>query len=308
MGNSESGQFPQSAIRQLKSLLERCTVQVHSEDSYGSGFFVLPGLALTCAHVVSVRRNRRQKVTIFWGGRAYDGRLKRLVPDPCPEEDIFPDLATIDVAVKNHPCALLGTGCESGIDVYGWGFGGMGAFGESFSAKVEGLKRYGRSPERTLIKLKEGQISEGFSGAPVLNCQTGVVCGLIKRTRDLELDQGGFAIRTEVVLARLKLARRQQAYHRENLEWPYLVSQVKTESGMEQKYFVFLRAFKSALELTAASDYLPAEEVNAIARKLGFDSHQTLRIIEELKRRDLIELQWGGNVTLTTKGKSAAVS
>ena len=74
---------------------------------------------------------------------------------------------------------------------------------------------------------------------------------------------------------------------------------------MNAREFLLLRTLNSALELALISDELSAEQVNGLAQKLGFESQETLRLVEGLKRQDLVELHWGGKVSITGKGKSA---
>jgi hypothetical protein len=44
------------------------------------------------------------------------------------------------------------------------------------------------------LQLREGQISVGMSGAPVLNQRTGRVCAMMTRTRDQRSEMGGWAV------------------------------------------------------------------------------------------------------------------
>ena len=73
---------------------------------------------------------------------------------------------------------------------------------------------------------------------------------------------------------------------------------------MNAREFLLLRTLNSALELALISDELSAEQVNGLAQKLGFESQETLRLVEGLKRQDLVELHWGGKVSITGRGKS----
>ncbi|NJN72447.1 MAG: trypsin-like peptidase domain-containing protein [Limnothrix sp. RL_2_0] len=52
----------------------------------------------------------------------------------------------------------------------------------------------GMTGDRQLIKFKAGQVQKGFSGSPLVNERTNRVCGVIKKTRDKQLDLGGRAI------------------------------------------------------------------------------------------------------------------
>ncbi|MFC4013561.1 NACHT domain-containing protein [Nonomuraea purpurea] len=55
--------------------------------------------------------------------------------------------------------------------------------------------------DQPLLKLKEGQVRPGMSGAGVLNLRTGAVCGILVATRDRNSDLGGRAIPVRTVLS-----------------------------------------------------------------------------------------------------------
>jgi len=187
----------------LDELLERCTLRVWSQQrkKVGTGFFVSPGRVVTCAHVLSERSASGQAVEVEWGTERFTAKLIKLFPDPCPETDIFPDIAVLEFPGTTHPIVYLDEEFAKGDLVSSWGYSDLRPGGESIFGSCEGHANYDRQkPETHLIKLKETQIRPGISGAPLLNERTGMICGMIKRTRDPESDVGGLAIRGEVLL------------------------------------------------------------------------------------------------------------
>jgi len=69
----------------------RCVVRFPRERTHaaGTGFFVGPGLVLTCAHVLGDQAMVGQAVQANWAGRPYAGKVKALTVRP------YPDLALV---------------------------------------------------------------------------------------------------------------------------------------------------------------------------------------------------------------------
>ncbi len=86
----------------LEDLLREATVRVLGPRP-GAGFFVAPGLVLTCVHVVG----HDAPVSVF--GRPAT-RVERLCDGgrsiPALDED-YPDIAVVEVDIEGHPCALV---------------------------------------------------------------------------------------------------------------------------------------------------------------------------------------------------------
>ncbi|MBS9405381.1 hypothetical protein KG088_17360 [Halomonas sp. TRM85114] len=68
---------------------------------------------------------------------------------------------------------------------------------------------------------------------------------------------------------------------------------------------VFLRALDSVMTLEDTQT-LGAEGVNAISQSLGLSLETIPALMETLKREGLVDLQWGGTVSLTAKGRDLA--
>jgi hypothetical protein len=207
----------------LDGLLRDCTVRLATPGgAVGTGFFAAPGLVLTCAHVVRGAGGRAAPVTAQWSGRSAAAAPAdvQLRPDPCPEADVFPDVALVRVPWDDHPCVWLDTDVRLGDYLYTYGYPAVRRFGDSVTAACEGPANYGATPAHELVKFKEGQVSPGLSGSPLLNLRTGGVCGVVKRTRGESTDLGGLAVRVPTVFDCFpELARAQQDYHAAHGTW-----------------------------------------------------------------------------------------
>ncbi|MEO1183026.1 MAG: serine protease [Cyanobacteria bacterium J06636_28] len=89
----------------IEELLQQCTVRLNLPGKYGhgTGFFVAPGLILTCAHVVKGLKEG-ERITVRWQGQ-----------DDFAQADIEQTLPTFDLALLrftppeggNVPCVYL---------------------------------------------------------------------------------------------------------------------------------------------------------------------------------------------------------
>ena len=176
--------------------LQICTVRLNFAGSQGTGFFVAPNLIFTCAHVVKSAGDN--PVQVFWQtqNQDYTATIKQLFPYPI-------DLALLELQedILDHPCVELDrTEPNLNDDLYIFGYpknsGDDYSQGDSASFKYEGISF---KQDITLYKLKQGQVISGFSGSPLLNLQTGKVCGIVHLSRDESSDLGGRAVSSQVI-------------------------------------------------------------------------------------------------------------
>jgi trypsin-like peptidase len=200
--------------QRLEDLLRSCIVHVRGDRS-GTGVMVMPGIVITCAHVLR-GRTEGAPISLAWNGQDVSARIATLF------EDL--DVAVLEVELERHPCAVLTEeDCQLNDFLHAYGFARQGKHtrGDSVTAYYEGWSdpQTGRS-ERSLLKLKTGQIEPGFSGAPLLNLRAGAVCGLIRTTRDRQSDLGGRAVPMRSILGRLPaLAAWQAKSKTEREQW-----------------------------------------------------------------------------------------
>lgn len=208
----------QVVIDPLIGWLEQCSVRILG-DRPGTGFFVSPGRILTCAHVVGVRRAVGSRgIQVLWGELVdEDAEVAGIWPDP---DD---DLAILNVALSDHPCARLGIGAALDDELYACGFPdyGAGVQGDGLSGTLESLTRLsGAELDRWFIKLKGADVVPGFSGGPLLDRRTGEVIGIVTETRGSGSGLGGWAIPVEFAFTCApQIADENGSFHARDPRW-----------------------------------------------------------------------------------------
>ncbi len=234
-------------MRSLDELLRQCTVRlkVAGASGHGTGFFVAPGLIITCAHVV--KEGKSKSIEVAWQNEKYSAEIYRL-----PEESEY-DLALLKITGPlTHPCVCLGEGAQPGDPLYSFGYPDDYSEGDSARAEYEGPTG-GPSP---LMRFKETQIRPGFSGAPLLNEHNSRVCGLISRSRGRSGDLGGRGIPTRAIFAQFsELTTLQKAFHQRDRRW--------TDSAAAKH------------ERTRIPQKLPAKVVHSLHRAMHFKGRRS---------------------------------
>ena len=205
-------------VQRLDKLLQSCTVKitVPGQVGWGTGFFVAPGLVLTCAHVVKALKPEAA-AQISWQQEGFaEGSIAQLIP-------AF-DLALLRVLLPQNtelPCVYLDDAFQPTDTFYTYGYPDSFPDGASVTGQCEGDASENGIP---LILFKSGLIRPGFSGSPLLNLRTGKVCGIVKFTRDRSIDLGGGAIPTAAILQQFQqLAQQQHSFHQQNDRWSSLL-------------------------------------------------------------------------------------
>jgi superfamily II DNA or RNA helicase len=201
----------------LDTLLSSCAVRVSSgpRKGYGTGFFVAPGLIVTCAHVIG--DPFRPEFEVVWNGKTIRATLLQHLASGSDDRASpnGPDLALASVELDQHPCVLLLPDIGVGDNLYTFGYTDQYPDGDSASLIFEGF-----SSNRETLKLKQGQVRPGLSGAPLLNLRTGCVCGMVRTSRDRGSDLGGRAISTQTILLHFKqLKALQSTFHSRDRLW-----------------------------------------------------------------------------------------
>jgi len=207
-------------MSQLENLLQQCTVKLTfpGRVGWGTGFFVAPKWILTCAHVV--QEVQGQPVQVWWQKQENWGQavVEQLLPDPY-------DLALLRVTLPadaKSPCVYLDEVIQSRDPLYLFGYPDQHfPNGCPVTFSCEGMT----GDEPALIKFALGQVRPGMSGSPLLNQQTGKVCGMVKFTRDRSIDLGGGAISARVILEQFpQLRDLQREFHGRDRRWSSLVA------------------------------------------------------------------------------------
>lgn len=192
-------------MARLRLLLASCSALL-SDDAgpQGTAFFVAPGYAITAAHLVGAEGVAVQlsEGTCIWHGRVTDvrppcaGAACRTQPYPAPDMALI----TIDDGPA-HAWARLGPH-RMGSRVMARGY--TRAFDhQAVTAETETFRLTGaletQDPGCTLLKLGMGEVTKGMSGAPVLECSTGHVIGMLRTSRQLGSNLGGWVVPADLI-------------------------------------------------------------------------------------------------------------
>jgi Trypsin-like peptidase domain len=215
----------------VTQLLELCTARLDTTGGpVGTAFFVAPRYAVTCSHVVGGTVG----LPVYLEGRA--GKWKGRVTDALPahgtaqqsagERYEAPDVALIHVETGATPtCALLARRpADLCVPVVARGY--TATYDENSITAESGVftvDGYLETPDRscTLIKLAQGQAVPGMSGAPVLNLHTGEVIGILRTSRDVHSDLGGWVVPADLIrqLWTAEVGAGQDRFHEKDARW-----------------------------------------------------------------------------------------
>ncbi|NGO12516.1 hypothetical protein G5C60_34135 [Streptomyces sp. HC44] len=158
-----------------------------ADGAEGTGFFVAPGLVLTCAHVIG---SADAQVAACWRGQDLTlGVVAEWFLPPGPAGS-GPDLALLRAPEGlDHPVVCLAEAMEPGDELWAYGHPqGRYRTGDSVSFTAQGPSRRIRAGGGSLAlhHATHGRATPGFSGAPVINWRTGSVCGVLRFAHSLE--------------------------------------------------------------------------------------------------------------------------
>lgn len=205
----------------LDDLLQRCAVRLVVPDGHGTGFFVAPRRILTCAHVVISATANQTAVKAYWNGQSYTAQVVDSRADPNV------DLALLEIDLAKHPCVFLSQEAKPFNKLYSYGYPTDYTDGAAATFEVEG--RIGGQQEH--LKFKQGQVQPGMSGAPLLNWETGGVCGIVQFTRNRSSDLGGDALLTTRVLQEFpEFVDKQKQFHQQDRGWYDCLTQQQREA------------------------------------------------------------------------------
>lgn len=224
-------------LQNLQRLLAECRVFVDGEST-GSGFFVAPGLVVSCAHVAGAGAGDR--ITVKWQERSYVGIILAASEPPSYGMPLwpFPDLAVVELldSPQGHPCVLLDPQLpwdETSVTVTGYTsvLDGTPA-PRKVVLKIRGDTGYQNGE---LLELHGGEVNRGLSGGPVLSHVSGGVCSLVKATRSEGTSLGGYSVSLSA-LRRLdpqvyvRLITAHDAFHDKDSRWSQLSDRIADDS------------------------------------------------------------------------------
>lgn len=216
--------------KQFLDLLHQCTVRLSTpQEEHGTGFFVAPGTILTCAHVVVVEKRRVEPISINWQGHDYTDQVVEML---LPEDTEALDLALLRLTtdVFNHPCVYLDEVISLNDALYSYGCTDKYRNGDPATFEFEG--NTGNQPP--LLKFKKGEVRPGLSGSPLLNQRTGMVCGVVTKTRYRDTDLGGRGVPISAAIVQWPhLVELQREFHQKDTRWKNFLLELKDKGVPE---------------------------------------------------------------------------
>ena len=263
----------------LRRLTEDCTVLIAGQDVRGgSGFFVAPGLIITCAHTVAGLSGAvPEQVAVAWQDMSLTGRVRAVVPAENRDAALwpYPDLCVIelDVVPPAQPSVVLGELRGDGYpEVSMSGFAKV--FDVAGASLLQALGRLAGAVEvegGILWRVAYGEIAPGISGGPVLDLRSGLVCGVTKATRSTGVPLGGWIIpATAIRTAFPDVWTANQEASRQNDQWMALQEALREPADP----LASLLTPREREELISAADQLGLRrpDFNALWREIVTDS------------------------------------
>jgi chloramphenicol 3-O-phosphotransferase len=164
----------------LEQALRAVTVPLTAASHKGTGFFVAPGLVLTCAHLIAKGESISSVVHAAETPYCMAAELTVLEETYRSGQGVGgPDVVLLRGDGKDtNPYVCLAEPVQPGDELWTFGYpDSLYRSGDSVVLRCEGISQ--RKDGTILLKVTQGRIKPGFSGAPVLNWRTGAVCGLI---------------------------------------------------------------------------------------------------------------------------------
>lgn len=226
------------------SLLAACSARLDTDTGpEGTAFFVAPGFAVTAAHVVGGTDGLR--VRLSEGPRNWRGHVADVRPPLASEIAVTspypaPDIALIEVDEgPQHVCALLGKHPpRENVRVMAHGYtrtlDKLSVTAETETFRLTGMLET-TDPDCRLLKLGLGEVTRGMSGAPVLELRTGEVIGMLRTSRKLDSNLGGWVVPAELIrrLWPEEAGRANDRFHEQDPRWREAALQLRARRSKE---------------------------------------------------------------------------
>ena len=228
-----------------EDLLAICSARLDTDAGpQGTAFFVAPDYAVTAAHVIG--GTARVPVWLSAGSHSWRGHVADVRPplaseiagtSPYPAPDIA--LIAIDDGPE-HKCALLASQLpELGVRVMTRGhtptFDRLTITAETESFRLTGTLET-PVPGCTLLKLGLGEVTQGMSGAPVIELSTGNVIEMLRTTRKLGSNLGGWVVPAELIRVTWpdEVGLGNDRFHQRDSRWRDAASQLSAHSTSKE--------------------------------------------------------------------------
>jgi S1-C subfamily serine protease len=221
-------------------LLATCTARLDTDSGpQGTAFFVAPGYAVTAAHVIGGADGLPVQLTEgqqSWRGHVADVRPPGEVASASPYP--APDVALIKIDDgPEHACVFLSRQFpDLGARVMALGhtctFDQLSVTLETETFRLTGTLET-PDPACRLLKLGLGEVTQGMSGAPVLGLRTGEVIGMLRTSRKLGSNLGGWVVPADLirVLWPEEAGRGNDRFHEQDSRWHREASRLRARSS-----------------------------------------------------------------------------
>lgn len=228
----------------ILSLLSACSVRLDTDAGpQGTAFFVAPGYAVTAAHVIAGAAGLPVRLTggsDVWRGYVADVRppLDSEIGSASPYP--APDIALIRVDDgPGNVCALLGKepphlGARVMARGHTRSFDRLSVTAETETFRLAGTLET-PDPDCRLLKLGQGEAALGMSGAPVLELRTGEVIGMLRTSRQLGSDLGGWVVPADLIrmLWPEEVGQSNDRFH-DDSRWSRETAQLRAQSASRE--------------------------------------------------------------------------
>lgn len=228
-----------------EDLLVTCSARLDTDAGpQGTAFFVAPGYAVSAAHVTG--GSAGVPVWLSEGPHRWHGHVADVRPplnskiagtSPYPAPDIA--LIAIDGGPE-HACALLASKLpELGGRVMARGhthtFDQLTVTAETESFRLTGTLET-PVPGCTLLKLGLGEVTQGMSGAPVIELGTGSVIGMLRTSRKLGSSLGGWVVPADLIRVTWpdEAGLGNDRFHQRDSRWRDAASQLSAHSSSKE--------------------------------------------------------------------------
>jgi hypothetical protein len=176
-----------------------------------------------------------------WRGHVADARPPHASEPASGSPYPPPDLALITIDDgPEHLCALLGRQLpDTGTPVMARGhtrtFSEVAVTAETESFRLTGTLET-TDPDCRLLKLGLGEVTQGMSGAPVLDLGTGDVVGMLRTSRKLDSNLGGWVVPADLIrlLWPEEVGRANDHVHHQDPTWRQSALRLRARRSSEQ--------------------------------------------------------------------------
>jgi uncharacterized protein YjbI with pentapeptide repeats len=196
-------------------LYKKSLITIEQANSSILGFFVSANTIVTCRHGINWEKTNEIKFKDY-NSKLIDTTFKIRAEN---SEDCF-DFVVLEFAGYSSDYAVHLNSKVSPNDRL-FSKGRTREFKESDSATPSAVEWVEATPGCKILKFVDGYIEPGYSGSPLLNLDTGSVCGHITDRKGLESgESGGYATGIDSVYSFLPdLRAKNAAFHLGKTEW-----------------------------------------------------------------------------------------